>query len=75
MKNSCYVLFLFLIMSCNGQGKRVLKGESEFQQEMNADFKDASKSPLTKKGLKNFKGLDFYPIDSKYTIEAKQQVG
>lgn len=58
-------------MSCNSQAKRSLKGKSEFQKEMNADFKDASTSPLTKKGLKEFKGLDFFPIQEKYKVIAK----
>ena len=58
-------------MSCNAQKKRTLTGKSEFQLEMNAKFKDASKSPLTKKGLKKFKGLDFFPIDEKYKVTAK----
>lgn len=46
-------------------------GDSAFQKEMNATFKDASTSPLTRKGLKNFKGLDFFPINNKYKVEAK----
>jgi len=58
-------------MSCNAQKKRGLAGKSVFQKEMNSDFKDASKSPLTKKGLKKFKELDFFPIDEKYKVEAK----
>jgi len=65
------LVFSFVLLSCNGQGKRAIQGESEFQREMNASFKDASKSPLTKKGLKEFKGLDFYPMDTKYIVEAK----
>ena len=65
-----FVLSVFLL-SCNAQGKRTLLGDSEFQREMNASFKDASQSPLTKKGLKSFKGLDFYPIDNKFKVKAK----
>lgn len=60
-----------MFLSCNAQGKKVLKGKSEFQKEMNADFKDVTKSPLTKKGLKEFKGLDFYEIASKFKVKAK----
>ena len=41
-----------------------------YQQKLNAVFKDASKSPLKKKDLKNFKGLDFFPVDSSYIITA-----
>jgi len=64
------ILSCFLI-ACNAQGKRTLQGDSEFQLEMNAKFKDASTSPLTKKGLKKFSGLDFYPISEKFKVKAK----
>lgn len=41
------------------------------QQEENAHFSDPEKSILEKKDLEHFKGLDFYPIDLKYRVEAK----
>ncbi len=67
----CTAIFsLFLILSCNSQDKKFIKGESKFQREMNAEYKDASKSPLTKKDLKAFDGLDFYPIDSSFIVKA-----
>ena len=44
--------------------------ENEWQRKMNADFKDASKSPLKTKDLKVFKGLDFFPFDSTYVLKA-----
>ena len=61
----------FFFISCNSQNKRKILGQSEFQREMNAKFKDASTSPLTKKGLKKFKKLDFFPIDDKFKVKAK----
>lgn len=42
-----------------------------FQKELNADYKNASKSPLEPKARKKFKGHDFYPIDLKYRVVAK----
>lgn len=57
--------------SCNSQDKRALIGETEYQQKLNASYKDASKSPLKKKDLKDFKGLDFFPIDSSFIVTAK----
>ena len=66
------ILFSFiLIMSCNWQDKRPLMGKTEYQRALNASYKDASKSPLKKKDLKNFKGLDFFPIDSTFIVIAK----
>jgi len=61
----------FLIMSCNSQGKRPLMGKTVYQQELNASYKDASKSPLKKKDLRQFKGLDFFDIDSTFIVSAK----
>ena len=67
-----YILNFFLllaIVSCT-QNKKPLLGDTEFQKKMNADFKDATKSPLTKKDRKNFKGLDFFKFDSNYVVLA-----
>ncbi len=38
---------------------------------MNADYKDATKSPLKEKDRKEFKGLDFFKFDSIYVVTAK----
>ncbi|NRB58490.1 MAG: DUF1684 domain-containing protein [Winogradskyella sp.] len=37
---------------------------------MNADFKDASKSPLKDKDRKNFVELDFFKFDSAYVVKS-----
>ena len=56
-------------MSCS-QGKEPIPGETVFQIKMNAEFKDASKSPLKDKDRKDFKGLDFFKVDSTYVVTA-----
>ena len=69
-----YITLAFIaisIWSCQSKKRRPIQGNSAFQVQMNTTFKDASTSPLTKKGLKNFTGLDFYPIDKKYKVTAK----
>jgi uncharacterized protein (DUF1684 family) len=58
-------------MGCNWQDKRPLMGKTEYQRALNASYKDASKSPLKKKDLKKFKGLDFFPVDSTFIVIAK----
>lgn len=63
-------LVLLIFMSCESQ-KRPIKSQSEFQKQQNSFFKDASKSPLKSKDLKAFDGLDFFPIDSTFVIEAQ----
>ncbi len=69
MKN---VILLFLVITSLGcvQNKEPLLGETDWQRKMNADFKDASKSPLKDKDRKGFKGLDFYKFDSTYVVTA-----
>lgn len=71
MKNIVKLLVLLLISSCNSQDKRPIMGETEYQQELNASYKDASKSPLKTKDLKNFKGLDFFKVDTTFIVTAK----
>lgn len=38
---------------------------------MNSEFKDATTSPLKKKDLENFEGLDFFQFDSTYVVQAE----
>jgi len=71
MKKIRILFSLLLIIACNSKDKRPLIGETEYQQKLNASYKDASKSPLKTKDLKNFKGLDFFKIDSTFIVTAK----
>lgn len=64
------LLISLIILSCS-DGKRPLAGKTEYQKKQNNIFKDASKSPLKTKDLKNFKGLDFYPVDSSFVVTAQ----
>ena len=69
MKN-LVLLFLFVCSVGCAQEKQLLNEETEWQKEMNADFKDATKSPLKDKDRKKFTGLDFYKFDSTYVVKA-----
>ena len=62
------ILFLFCFTSTYAQ-KDVAAAE-KFQSELNKSYADSLKSPLMKDDLKQFKGLDFYPIDEKFMVEA-----
>ncbi len=71
MKAVCsFILSLFFLLGCAQKQPSVL-GETEFQKEINSEYKDASKSPLKQKDLKNFKGLDFFKFDSTFVVTAK----
>jgi len=69
MKNAILLLLVITTLGCV-QNKEPLLGETDWQRKMNADFKDASKSPLKDKDRKGFKGLDFYKFDSTYVVTA-----
>ncbi|PTX59555.1 hypothetical protein C8N46_109144 [Kordia periserrulae] len=70
MKKWCLLISLLILNISCSQEKNQVKGETEFQRELNAEYKDASKSPLKEKDLKTFEGLDFFPVDDTYKVTA-----
>jgi uncharacterized protein (DUF1684 family) len=64
-------LFLVLTVLNCAQGKQPIYGETDWQREMNEDFKDATKSPLKDKDRKDFKSLDFFKFDSVYVVKTR----
>jgi uncharacterized protein (DUF1684 family) len=64
-----YIL-LFLFCSTFVFSQKDLLASKKFQTELNQSYADSLKSPLTTEDLNHFKGLDFFPIDEKYIIEA-----
>ena len=70
MKKHIFLLvalsFLFKFSFAQNYTKQI----QEFQQEMNLEFADSLKSPLSFDDRKVFKQLDFFPIDSTFRIEA-----
>lgn len=75
MANRFLFLSLFILLfGCNAADRRPVVGDSEYQRKQNAIFKDASRSPLKKKDLKNFKKLEFFPIDSSFIVDAQLEL-
>lgn len=70
MKIYSILLILVLFVSSCDQDKKAIQGETPFQRKLNAEFKDASKSPLKDKDRKHFEGLDFFKVDSTYIVTA-----
>ncbi|HZW62345.1 MAG TPA: DUF1684 domain-containing protein [Flavobacteriaceae bacterium] len=64
------LLFSLMFMFSCKDGKQVILGETPWQRDMNAAFKDASQSPLKDKDRRNFTTLDFFPVDSTYVVKA-----
>jgi len=70
MKNVLLLVIIFpIIFSCKEQ-KRYIPNLSEFQETLNASFKDVTKSPLSEEERLNFVSLDFFEFDSSYVVKA-----
>ncbi|MFG6687128.1 DUF1684 domain-containing protein [Mariniflexile sp. HNIBRBA6329] len=63
------LIFITFLVSC-AQDKKAVKGETEFQRELNAEYKDATTSPLKDKDRKHFEGLEFFKFDEAYVVTA-----
>ena len=63
-------LLIFLLFSTMTFAQKDLSSAEKFQSDLNKSYADSLKSPLTKKDLKQFKGLDFFSINEKYIVEA-----
>lgn len=62
------LLFVNLIFA---QGNKSTQEAIKFQRNLNKEFANKEKSPLTEGDLKEFEELDFFPIDSNYIVKAK----
>ncbi|MDX1761531.1 MAG: DUF1684 domain-containing protein [Christiangramia sp.] len=72
MKFKIIVFGLFIItLSTQAQESELEKSVIEFQKELNHEFADPEESPLDDKDLKEFKGLEFFPIDPEYIVKAE----
>lgn len=71
MKTLFSMIFVLVFLMGCAQNKKPIGGETEFQRGLNAEYKDASKSPLKQKDLINFEGLEFFKFDSTYVVTAK----
>ncbi len=68
-KNILMLLFLVSLFNC-AQEKKPLSGDTDFQRKINAEYKDATTSPLKDKDRKHFEGLNFFKFDSAYVVKA-----
>jgi uncharacterized protein (DUF1684 family) len=71
MKNIVAFFALLMVSSSFAQHKFSQADAEKFQTKINSEYADSKKSPLMEEDFKNFKGLDFYPINSKYFVIAK----
>lgn len=66
MKKILPLLFLVNALLLTAQ-----ESSKEFQETLNKEYGNREDSPLTEEDFKVFKGLDFFPINEKFIVEAK----
>ncbi|WP_323756842.1 DUF1684 domain-containing protein [Roseivirga sp.] len=62
---------LFPFVGLNAQSASYIKEIQAYQKELNEEFLNPDKSPLTANEQKEFKGHDFFDIDEAYRVNAK----
>ncbi|MDT0644448.1 DUF1684 domain-containing protein [Zunongwangia sp. F363] len=64
-------LLLLLICACGlAQTSEKMKSAKAYQMHLNEEFRNPEESPLSEEEIKEFKGLEFFKIDTAYTVEA-----
>ena len=53
------------------QNSKLIKESKRFQEHLDLEYTDPEKTPLEEKDLKEFKGLDFFEIDTTYIVKAE----
>lgn len=71
MKKWLVLVFIFNVLVLQAQQEVVVQTSKEFQDQLNRNYADSTKSPLTEEDFKVFKTLDFFPINEKFIVEAQ----
>lgn len=68
------IVYAFLLLVFNfaflAQENKVVTSK-EYQDTLNKEYADRSKSPLTEEDFVKFNGLDFFPIDTSFIVTAR----
>ena len=64
------VVALLLFFNTNAQECSRENAEA-YQQQLNSEYADPAQSPLMPNDLKEFKSLDFYPVDMNFCVKAR----
>lgn len=67
----CLLAFSFLNSSAQSENEAALTDIQKHRDDKNAEFRDPDKSPLTKKEIKKFRGLNYYEPDLSFRVKAK----
>lgn len=67
-----WFVFFILVTNCAvAQTKWTIADAENFQKNLNEEYLDPDESPLNKDDLKDFKSLDFFPINEKFVVSAR----
>jgi uncharacterized protein (DUF1684 family) len=66
-----FTLLLTVVISFVFSQEKAKQTAQEFQDELNKNYADKEKSPLTEEDLKTFTHLDFFPISDEFIVKAK----
>lgn len=70
-----FLVWLSVIFGITGsslaQNSELIEAAKEYQNELNLEYANPKESPLEKKDLKNFEGLDFFEVDPEYIVKAE----
>jgi uncharacterized protein len=71
IRNIIVIIGLLFIMNSSFSQSEAENEALLFQSNLNKHYSDSSTSPLLREDLLNFTGLDFFPPNEKYRIQAK----
>lgn len=71
MKNILVILMFLVVSGATSQEVDKVRQSLDFQQELDSSYMDPETTPLTPEDFKNFKGLEFFPVDTAFHVVAE----
>lgn len=71
MKKIVIIILFLAVTNTYSQESSIIIDVTTFQNDLNEQYADETKSPLTKEDFKTFESLEFFPIDTSYRVVAK----
>lgn len=70
MEKLLFIINFLFLLGANAQEKWTEESAKLSQEQLNKEYATVGESPLMDEDLAVFKGLDFFPINSKFAVEA-----
>ena len=65
-----WVLLSFTVLMCAHQDSEYITEIKKHQEDLNQQFLDPQRSPLSQEDRERFEGHDFFPIDQSFAVNA-----